>query len=133
MTNKITIEEVLKERQERFEASTAVIKTKGADYNRKQQGQGDTLFNMRVSTLLGITDNECQGVLVRLSDKFMRLSSLCADPTANPEVKDESVIDTIDDIHNYIDYLALFYKEARKKLEDAAYEAERIGAVDEVN
>lgn len=133
MTKKITIEDVLKERQERYNKSSSIIRKKGADYNRKQQGQGDTLFNMRVSTILGITDNECQGVLVRLSDKFMRLSSLCVDPTANPEVKDESVQDTIDDIHNYVDYLSLFYKEARQKLRDAEYEAERIGAITENN
>ena len=119
----ITLDEVLDERKKRYEKSTSIIIKKGADYNRKQQNSGDTLFNMRVSTLLGITDNPCQGVLVRLSDKFMRLNSLTSNPLENPQVKDESVEDTVDDIHNYVDYLVLFYREERKKLEDSVKEA----------
>ena len=111
----ITLKKVLAFRKQIFDESVSIIAKKGADYNRKQQNSGDTLFNMRVSTLLGITDNECQGVLVRLSDKFMRLSSLTANPKDNPEVKDESVEDTVKDIHNYLDYLLLFYKEKRNE------------------
>lgn len=111
----ITLEKVLEFRKKIYEESVSIIAKKGADYNKKQQAGGDTLFNMRVSTILGITDNPCQSVLVRLSDKFMRLNSLTANPKDNPQVKDESVEDTVKDIHNYLDYLLLFYQEIRSE------------------
>lgn len=112
-----TLEEVLQTRKELYEKSSGIIKKKGMDYNRNQQ-EKDTLFNMRVSSLLGITNNPCQGILVRLSDKLMQLSSLTVDPSQNPEVKDESVEDTIADAHNYLDYLLVFYREEREKIQN---------------
>ena len=108
-----SLEYVLKVHDEMTQAAKSVIETKGRDYNRSQQKEGDTLFNMEVSTLLGITNNAAQGILVRLSDKFMRLSSLCVDPSANPAVKDESVTDTIQDSINYLVYLKIKYDECR--------------------
>ena len=109
-----SLEHVLKVHDEMTQAAKSVIETKGRDYNRSQQKEGDTLFNMEVSTLLGITNNAAQGILVRLSDKFMRLSSLCVDPSANPAVKDESVTDTIQDSINYLVYLKIKYDECRE-------------------
>jgi hypothetical protein len=95
-----------------FEKSMALIDKKGADYNRDQQMSGDTLFNLRVAEILNITPSAEEGILVRLSDKFMRLISLTK-PGREAAVKDESVLDTIVDIHNYIDYLALMWLERR--------------------
>jgi hypothetical protein len=91
-----------------YEKSAALIDRKGADYNRDQQLAGDTLFNLRVSEILGIVPSTEEGILVRLSDKFMRLISLTK-PGREAAVKDESVLDTIADIHNYADYLGLVW------------------------
>jgi hypothetical protein len=105
-----TVEDVLKFRRERFESSMALVAQKGHDYNREQQDGGDTLFNMRACEALGIADSAEQGILVRLSDKLMRLISLTKDPSVSPQVKDESVMATVDDVHNYVDYLAMIHR-----------------------
>lgn len=114
---KITLEDVMACRKEMYEASTAIIAKKGRDYNRKQQDAGDTLFNMRVSTILGITKNPQQGVMVRLSDKFMRLCSLY-DAEEAPANTDEGFEDSVKDFHNYLDYMVLFRREQKKQLEE---------------
>lgn len=108
MTDKITLDEVLAIRKEMYEKSTGIIQAKGHDYNRAQQAQGDTLFNMRVSTILGIDKSPEEGILTRLADKFMRLISLSS---ADPANKNESFEDTVVDIHNYIDYMVAFRRE----------------------
>ncbi len=95
------------------ERSMSIIDKKGADYNRDQQEQGDTLFNLKVCELLGVVDSTETGILVRLSDKFMRLISLTK-PGREAAVKDESVLDTISDVHNYIDYLGLTWQKRRE-------------------
>ena len=109
-SNKLTVADVLAFRRERFEASTALIEKKGADYNRQQQHDGDTLFNLRVAEILGIVPTAERGILVRLSDKFMRLISLMT-PGAEAAVKGESLRDTVDDIHNYLDYALLIWEQ----------------------
>lgn len=108
-----SLSEVMEFRTERFNKSMELIKRKGADYNRDQQEQGDTLFNLRVCELLGIVPSTEEGILVRLSDKLMRLISLTK-PGREAEVKDESVLDTINDIHNYVDYLGLIWQQRRQ-------------------
>lgn len=97
-----------------FDKSMALIERKGADYNRDQQTAGDTLFNLRVCELLSIVPSIEEGILVRLSDKFMRLISLTK-PGTEAAVKDESVLDTIADTHNYLDFLGLMWLERRAK------------------
>lgn len=108
-----TVQEVKEFRQWLFQESMALIDRKGADYNRDQQDAGDTLFNLRVSEILGITPSTEEGILVRLSDKFMRLISLTK-PGREAAVKDESVLDTIKDVHNYVDYLGLIWLQRRQ-------------------
>ena len=109
-----SLDDVKAFRQQMYEKSTALIDKKGADYNRDQQEQGDTLFNLRVCELLGVVPSTEEGILVRLSDKFMRLISLTK-PNREAAVKDESVLDTISDIHNYVDYLGLIWQQRRAK------------------
>jgi hypothetical protein len=53
---------------------------------------------------LGICSAET-GLLVRLSDKFMRLANLVR-PGHERQVKDESMLDTAQDLQNYVDLLA---------------------------
>lgn len=107
-----TVDEVKAFRTQMFDSSMALIDKKGADYNRDQQNSGDTLFNLRVAEILGIVPSTEEGILVRLSDKFMRLISLTK-PGREAQVKDESVLDTIRDIHNYADYLGLIWQKRR--------------------
>ena len=70
---------------------------------------------MTVAKQLGIVDSTTQSILVRISDKMMRLISLTSNPQENPEVKDESVKDTVVDMINYIVYLYIKYEEERNE------------------
>lgn len=108
-----SIETVLEEHKRICKAALAVVKSKGLDYAREQHKSGDTLANISNSKNWGITDTVCQGLLVRLGDKFSRLISLTKDPTAVPAVKDEKVEDTIQDMINYLIYLKIKYAEER--------------------
>lgn len=108
-----SIEDVLDEHKKTCKAALAVVKSKGMDYAREQHKSGDTLANISNSKNWGITDTVCQGLLVRLADKFSRLISLTKDPTAVPVVQDEKVEDTIQDMINYLIYLKIKYKEER--------------------
>lgn len=109
-----SLAEVKAFRQQMYEKSTALIDRKGADYNRDQQEAGDTLFNLKVCELLGVVPSTEEGILVRLSDKLMRLISLTK-PGRDAAVKDESVLDTIVDCHNYLDYLGLIWQQRRQQ------------------
>ena len=109
-----SLKHVLKEHERITQKAYSVVRAKGADYNRKQQTGGDTLFNMTVSKSLGITDTITQGIMVRISDKFMRLASLTINPKQNAAVKDEKVEDTICDTINYLIYLRIKYAEERE-------------------
>lgn len=110
-----SLEEVKKYREAMYQKSFSLVEKKGADYNRDQQEAGDTLFNLRVCELLGVVDSTEAGILVRLTDKLMRLVSLTK-PGRDAQVKDESVEDTIADVHNYIDYLGLIWKQRRQRV-----------------
>ena len=111
----LTLEDVKDFRTQMFSESMALIERKGSDYNREQQLSGDTLFNLRVAEVLGIVETAERGILVRLSDKFMRLISLVKQGT-DPEVSDESVRDTVRDIHNYVDYMLQMHEERRREM-----------------
>lgn len=108
-----SLDAVLKFRAEMYARSRALIEVKGHDYNRQQQSAGDTLFNLRVAEMLGIVPTAERGILVRLSDKFMRLISLM-EPGVDPAVAGESVRDTVADIHNYVDYALQMFEERVK-------------------
>ena len=108
-----SLDQVKQFRHAMYKKSASLIDRKGADYNRDQQQAGDTLFNLRVAEVLGIVPSAEEGILVRLSDKFMRLISL-AKPGRDAAVSDESVLDTIADIHNYADYLGLLWLQRRE-------------------
>jgi hypothetical protein len=95
------------------EKRMALIEKKGHDYNRQQQESGNTLFNLTVAELLGIVPTAERGILVRLSDKFMRLISLLAPGVLAANA--ESLEDTVADIHNYVDYALCLHQ---KRSED---------------
>lgn len=109
-----SLEEVRAFREKAYKDSMILVEKKGSDYNRDQQLAGDTLFNLKVCAILGVVDTPAQGILVRLTDKLMRLISLTKKSDREPSVKDESVYDTVLDFHNYVDYLFLTWMESRK-------------------
>ena len=109
-----TLKKVLKEHKRLCNNAYNMVEKKGADYNRKQQKDGDTLYNLSVAKQLDIVDTVTKSILVRLSDKMMRLVSLTGDPKVHAEVKDEKVSDTIEDSINYLVYLYCKYQEERK-------------------
>jgi hypothetical protein len=71
------------------------------------------LFNIKVAKNLGIVDTSTQSVLVRISDKMMRLVSLTKDPTVRASVTQEKIEDTIIDMINYLVYLDCLYSEQK--------------------
>lgn len=107
-----TVSDVMQIQNELVAKAQALISIKGACYNGVQQEAGDTLFNMRVSTILGVTANPVDGILVRLSDKLMRIVSLTR-PGAVNLVTDESLEDTLVDAINYLTYVKVFRDEAK--------------------
>ena len=89
-----------------------LIEKKGHDNNRQQQHGGETLFNLKVAEILGIVSTAERGILVRLSDKFMRMISLM-EPGVDPANVGESLRDTVKDLHNYADYALQLWEERR--------------------
>ena len=110
-----TLKKVLSEHKRLTQNAYDMVEKKGADYNRKQQLTGDTLFNLTVAHQLGIVDSTTKSILVRISDKIMRLISLTGNPKEIAERKDERISDTIEDTINYLVYLYCKYQEARKE------------------
>ena len=110
-----TLDKVIDTHTDICASALNLVARKGRDYNRKQQNDGDTLFNMTVAKQLGIVDTTTQSILVRISDKMMRLISLTSNPKENPEIKTESVKDTVVDMVNYIVYLYCKYEEERNE------------------
>lgn len=108
-----SIKKVLREHRNICNNAYNIVEKKGMDYARDQHKNGDTLANISNSKNWGITDTVCQGLLVRLADKFSRLISLTKNPNENPMVNDEKVSDTIEDTINYLIYLKIKYDEER--------------------
>ena len=100
----ISLAQVLKKHKDLCNHSRQLIAIKGHDYNFAQQKGGDTLFNLRVGSLLGVVDTPATGVLNRIGDKYMRLITLNKVP---PKLKDEKIEDTVEDMINYLVYFTL--------------------------
>ena len=110
-----TLKKVLSEHKRLCKEAFDLVEKKGADYNRAQQLDGDTLFNLTIASHLGIVDSVTKSILVRISDKLMRLISLTGNPHEEVAVKDERIADTIEDTINYLVYLFCKYQEAREE------------------
>ena len=57
------------------------------------------------------------GIIVRLNDKINRICTLLEKRSTGPQVNDEAIEDTINDLYNY-GILALMYKWKRKSVHD---------------
>ena len=74
------------------------MEAKAHDYS----GTEDCNKNIKACEMVGICTAE-QGVMIRLFDKFQRMTNLLA---REAKVKDESLADTIHDARNYLAILA---------------------------
>lgn len=91
----------------------SLMDAKNRDYAGEQAAEQDSLANFRLASTMGLVRDVPTSVLVRLTDKVMRLASFCQ--TGTLAVKGESARDTVLDI---INYAVLF---------DAAVKDESIG------
>ena len=65
--------------------------------NKDYAGAGDPFKNFKMCESIGICSAE-KGILVRMTDKLQRISNLL---TTEAQVKDESILDTLQDLSNY--------------------------------
>lgn len=80
---------------------------KNADYS----GHADNAFrNFTYVELMGIASAEA-GIMVRLSDKFSRMSNLLK---SDPKVVEEKLEDTIEDAINYLAILHAYISSKKK-------------------
>lgn len=79
-----------------FARCAQILHSKNKDYAGVHQ---DALRNFKMVQQLGVT-SPAQGVLVRLTDKLMRIINVLSAGSA--AVRDETVEDTIDDAINYL-------------------------------
>ena len=95
----------LKRLESLHKSSMEITRKKNADY----AGIGDPFKNFKACENLGICSTE-KGILVRMTDKLQRISNLLE---KEAEVKDESILDTLQDLSNYSLILRV-YIESRK-------------------
>jgi len=79
--------------EKNFKKCLEILKKKNHDYSKGD----DALKNFRASEFLGV--KMVDGVLARMSDKFMRIGTLLHG--ADAKVKEETLEDTILDLVNY--------------------------------
>ncbi len=109
----ISLKQLEKIRKELWQEASAMVSTKGHDYNYKQHISGDTLSNLRSSSNVGILDDPMQYCLALVVNKVNRANSL---RLVEPAVKGESMKDAIEDGINYLTYVYAFYLEKHGKL-----------------
>lgn len=85
-------EQYLKAMEMGFKKNLEITRAKNTDYAYG----ADAFANFRASEMIGLSVEE--GILVRMTDKLMRVSNLIK---RSPEVKDESISDTLSDLANY--------------------------------
>ena len=104
-------EEYFKYHREICDEARKLSERKNNDYANPNAHQDDKMRVFR-NFLLCEQMNICtteSGMLVRLSDKFMRISNLLR-PGHQRAVTDESIKDTIEDIINYVILLLAYLK-----------------------
>lgn len=100
----------LKGMEEFFAECIAISKRKNDDYCGASV-DADAHKNFRLVEQLGIASTE-KGLLVRMADKLARLSSLVG-AKDGPQVKDESISDTLRDLANYCALLSNVMRDSK--------------------
>jgi hypothetical protein len=106
---KISHNILLKDMEATFAECLAIATRKNNDYAGEKTT--DPFANFRASEILSGVKVE-RGILVRMGDKFKRVSNLLDQDNA---VKDESISDTLSDIINYSAILQSYLKNNKKK------------------
>ena len=101
----MNIDRVLEYHEEICNKARDLMRDKSHDY----AGTKDAFGNFRLCERLDVCDT-ATGIMVRLSDKFSRLSQLHHN---QPKVKDEAVEDTVEDLINYAIIYLLVRQEAQ--------------------
>jgi DNA repair exonuclease SbcCD nuclease subunit len=91
--SKMTTEEFLKRLEELQKMSLETARKKNNDY----AGIDDPFKNFKMCENIGICSTE-KGILVRMTDKMQRIANLL---DKEAMVKDESILDTLQDLSNY--------------------------------
>jgi hypothetical protein len=105
----MTTKELIEYHEEFSDKTREIMRKKNSDYSGSK---GITPFaNFEATELLGITTTE-KGFLVRMQDKFMRLSTFAEDGKLS--VTNESFEDACMDISNYCILLAAYIKSKSK-------------------
>ena len=102
--------------QEMCDSARELSRRKNNDYADPEAHNEDPMRvfrNFMACELQGICTAE-QGFLVRLSDKFMRMSNLLR-PGHERKVDDETLDDTIKDVVNYVLLLGAYLKAKNNK------------------
>jgi hypothetical protein len=94
-TLRITTEQHIEYMKYLTDLMIQIATSKGADYTA---GSGDPFANFRLTESLGITTVEA-GILVRMTDKFARLTNLTSGRKL--QVREETLEDTLLDLANY--------------------------------
>lgn len=90
--------------QKNFDACMETVKKKNEDYAKTE----DVFANFRGAEFVGLSVE--QGIVVRMMDKMSRISRLM---TKEAAVKEESVKDTLLDLINYTNILAVYLEQKR--------------------
>ena len=93
--------------QDTFQKCLNTMAAKNHDYAKDLE---DALRNFKAVEFFKLTSAPI-GVLVRLSDKFMRICNLV---NTEAKVKDEAIEDTIDDMINYLIIFKACLKERKE-------------------
>lgn len=101
----MTTKQFLKRIEEIYGSSLEIAKRKNHDY----AGEGNPFKNFGLCESVGICSTE-KGILVRMTDKLQRISNLI---DKDAQVKDESILDTLQDLANYSIILRV-YLESKK-------------------
>ncbi|MCP6727314.1 MAG: DUF1599 domain-containing protein [Patescibacteria group bacterium] len=99
-------QEFLKHFKKTLDDNFAIVEKKNADYSTDNEAflnfKACEAFNIPVET----------GLIVRMCDKMSRISNLMNKEAA---VKDESVLDTLQDLANYATILKVYLEHEKKK------------------
>ena len=116
----MTKDEYMQYHRESCDKMISITKAKNADYTGTDKSP---FANFSRTELNGVCSTE-QGFLVRMGDKFARITSFVQKGVLM--VKDESVEDTLLDLANYCILMAGFIKQ--KRTEKETYEKTLIGS-----
>lgn len=108
------IEDLLKLHKETCSKALATMRVKNHDYT---SGSNDPFANFRGSLFIGIEPE--LGILMRCMDKFKRIQTFVEKKEL--KVKDESVMDAIEDTINYMILLKGIIKEKQNGKDDQRY------------